>query len=161
MKKVENNIHKEAFEAVQDFILKREKRMQHEQQKVAEEAFKGEEHLRQHWTLTQLHIVSVINDSEALVNNAYLAEQLHVSKAAITKATNVLMKRSMIESQKKPNNNKELYYTLTAEGKKLAEIHDRMHEIAKQRYIELFEQFSESELKTVIRFLGEWSKHME
>lgn len=71
------------------------------------------------------------------------------------------MKRSMIESHKKPNNNKELYYTLTAEGKKLAEVHDRMHEIAKRRYIELFEKFSESELKTVIRFLGEWSKHME
>lgn len=74
MNKVENNIHEQVFEAVQDFVLKREKRMQDEQQKAAEEAFKGEEHLRQHWTLTQLHIVSVINDSEALVNNAYLAE---------------------------------------------------------------------------------------
>ena len=78
----------------------------------------------------------------------------------MTKAVNVLTKHGMIESHKKPNNNKELYYTLTDEGKKLADVHDRMHEIAKQRYIELFDRFSESELETVIRFLNEWSKHI-
>ncbi|ASB90798.1 MarR family transcriptional regulator [Bacillus sonorensis] len=157
---MENSIYEQAFQAVQDFILNREKRTQHVQQELAKEALKGEENLPQHWTITQLHIVSLINDGQSLVNNAYLAEKLHVSKAAITKATTVLLKHGMIESRKKPNNNKELYYTLTEEGEKLAAVHDRMHEIAKKRYIALFEQFSEAELETVIRFLGEWSKHM-
>ncbi|MED2941692.1 MarR family transcriptional regulator [Bacillus swezeyi] len=160
MKRVENSAYEQAFQAVQDFIIRREKRAQHEQQALAKEAFKADDPMRKHWTLTQLHIVSIINESEAHVNNASLAAQLHVSKAAITKAVNVLMKHQMIESHKKPHNNKELYYTLTEEGKKLAVVHDRMHEIAKQRYIELFERFSESELQTVTRFLNEWSKYI-
>ncbi|WP_372708720.1 MarR family transcriptional regulator [Bacillus sonorensis] len=160
MKRVENSTYEQAFQAVQEFILKREKRAQHEQQTLAKEAFQNDEGMHKNWTLTQLHIVSIINESETQVNNALLAAQLHVSKAAITKAVNVLMKHNMIESHKKPNNNKELYYTLTEEGKKLARVHDRMHEIAKQRYSSLFAQFSESELQTVIRFLYEWAKHI-
>lgn len=157
---VENKTYEQAFQAVQDFILKREKRAQHEQQAFAKEAFQEDDSIRKHWTLTQLHIISLISENEADVNNAFLAAKLQISKAAVTKAVNVLTKHGMIESHKKPNNNKELYYRLTDEGKKLADIHDRMHEIAKQRYIELFERFSESELETVIRFLNEWSKHI-
>ncbi|NPC94170.1 MarR family transcriptional regulator [Bacillus sp. WMMC1349] len=157
---MDNNTYEQAFQAVQDFIVKREKRAQHEQQTFAKEALKSEEMMHKHWTLTQLHIVSLIHDSEAQLNNTSLAERLQVSKAAITKAVNVLINHHMIESHKKPNNNKELYYTLTVEGEKLAIVHERMHEIAKKRYSKLFEQFTESELETVTRFLKEWSKQI-
>lgn len=86
MMTVENKTYEQAFQAVQDFILKREKRAQHEQQAFAEEAFQEEESMRKHWTLTQLHIISLISESEADVNNAFLAAKLQISKAAVTKS---------------------------------------------------------------------------
>lgn len=97
---VENKTYEQAFQAVQDFILKREKRAQHEQQALAKEAFQEDDSIRKHWTLTQLHIISLISENEADVNNAFLAAKLQISKAAVTKAVNVLTKHGMIESHK-------------------------------------------------------------
>ncbi|QPA31682.1 MarR family transcriptional regulator [Thermaerobacillus caldiproteolyticus] len=152
-----NTIHEQAFQAVQDFVIKRERKIQTRQSMVDKIAYDLKD-LKKNWTITQLHIVSLINSNNNPVNNTFLANKLNISKAAVSKAISVLMKHNILSSHKNENNNREIYYTLTEEGKRLAAIHDQMHEIVKNRYIQLFKQFSDSELEIVIKFLNEWSK---
>jgi len=152
-----NAIHEQAFQAVQDFVMKRERKIQTRQSMEDKIAYDFKD-LKKNWTITQLHIVSLINSNNNQANNTFLANKLNISKAAVSKAIRVLMKHNMISSHKNENNKREIYYSLTEEGKRLAAIHDQMHEIVKNQYIQLFKQFSDAELEIVIKFLNEWSK---
>lgn len=154
-----NNKHEEVLQAIQNFITARERTVQ----KREDLAFKtlGElDKTQRRWTLTQLHILSLINKNNNLMNNASLAAKLNISKPAVTKAINILKNHDLILTTKKSNNNKELYYTLTDDGQKLANVHDQLHEKVKEQYIELFQAFSEEELDVVIRFLNAWSQRL-
>ncbi|MCY7783374.1 MULTISPECIES: MarR family transcriptional regulator [unclassified Bacillus (in: firmicutes)] len=153
---MDNSIHDELFQAIQQFALKRDKRVW---QKVQIPSSKHLDHLKKDWTLTQLHIVSCIHTSKN-VNNSFLAARLHISKAAVSKAIQALLKHNIITVTKKPGNKKEIFYTLTESGKELAGLHERLHQKAKERYKQLFNEFSIDELKTVTAFINLWIKHM-
>ncbi|MGG0731347.1 MarR family transcriptional regulator [Bacillus paramycoides] len=49
------------------------------------------ENINKNWTLTQLHIVSVIHESKHQMNNTLLSMELNISKATISKAIRVLI----------------------------------------------------------------------
>ncbi|ALP35985.1 hypothetical protein ASL14_07180 [Paenibacillus sp. IHB B 3084] len=153
-----NHIKQEqTFEAVQHFLLARERSVQKRQallDTLTEEVNKE----NRRWTTTQLHILSLINSSQGGMNNASLAAELNISKPAVTKAVNILIEHHLVLTSKKSDNHKELYYNVTDEGRKLAAVHDRMHQQLKERYNQLFDAFSEEELDVVIRFLNAWSQ---
>ncbi|CUB25640.1 MarR family transcriptional regulator [Bacillus subtilis] len=151
-----NSIHDELFQAIQQFALKRDKRVW---QKVQIPSSQHLDHLKKDWTLTQLHIVSCLHTSKN-VNNSFLASRLHISKAAVSKAIQALLKHNIITVTKKPGNKKEIFYTLTESGKELAGLHERLHQKAKEQYKQLFNKFSIDELKTVTAFINLWIKHM-
>ncbi|AJO59876.1 MarR family transcriptional regulator [Bacillus subtilis] len=151
-----NSIHDELFQAIQQFALKRDKRVW---QKVQIPSSQHLDHLKKDWTLTQLHIVSCLHTSKN-VNNSFLASRLHISKAAVSKAIQALLKHNIITVTKKPGNKKEIFYTLTESGKELAGLHERLHQKAKEQYKQLFNEFSIDELKTVTAFINLWIKHM-
>lgn len=151
-----NSIHDELFQAIQQFALKRDKRVW---QKVQIPSSQHLDHLKKDWTLTQLHIVSCLHTSKN-VNNSFLASRLHISKATVSKAIQALLKHNIITVTKKPGNKKEIFYTLTESGKELAGLHERLHQKAKEQYKQLFNKFSIDELKTVTAFINLWIKHM-
>ncbi|MCA1174239.1 MULTISPECIES: MarR family transcriptional regulator [Bacillus] len=151
-----NSIHDELFQAIQQFALKRDKRVW---QKVQIPSSQHLDHLKKDWTLTQLHIVSCLHTSKN-VNNSFLASRLHISKAAVSKAIQALLKHNIITVTKKPGNKKEIFYTLTESGKELAGLHEQLHQKAKEQYKQLFNEFSIDELKTVTAFINLWIKHM-
>ncbi|KIO57856.1 MULTISPECIES: MarR family transcriptional regulator [Bacillus] len=151
-----NSIHDELFQAIQQFALKRDKRVW---QKVQIPSSQHLDLLKKDWTLTQLHIVSCLHTSKN-VNNSFLASRLHISKAAVSKAIQALLKHNIITVTKKPGNKKEIFYTLTESGKELAGLHERLHQKAKEQYKQLFNEFSIDELKTVTAFINLWIKHM-
>ncbi|NRF42564.1 MarR family transcriptional regulator [Bacillus subtilis] len=151
-----NSIHDELFQAIQQFALKRDKRVW---QKVQIPSSQHLDHLKKDWTLTQLHIISCLHTSKN-VNNSFLASRLHISKAAVSKAIQALLKHNIITVTKKPGNKKEIFYTLTESGKELAGLHERLHQKAKEQYKQLFNEFSIDELKTVTAFINLWIKHM-
>lgn len=153
---MDNSIHDELFQAIQQFALKRDKRVW---QKVQIPSSQHLDHLKKDWTLTQLHIVSCLHTSKN-VNNSFLASRLHISKAAVSKAIQALLKHNIITVTKKPGNKKEIFYTLTESGKELAGLHERLHQKAKEQYKQLFNEFSIDELKTVTAFINLWIKHM-
>ncbi|MEI2376857.1 MarR family transcriptional regulator, partial [Priestia megaterium] len=79
---------------------------------------------------------------------------------AVSKAINTLVGHGIVIENKNIHNNRENFYSLTKEGEELAEIHDKMHEIAEKRYVELLNKFSDVELKIIIKFLNEWTKQI-
>ncbi|MCY8307504.1 MarR family transcriptional regulator [Bacillus vallismortis] len=152
-----NSIHEELFQAIQQFALKRDKRVLQKVQIPSRDM--SSEHLKKDWTLTQLHIVSCIHTSQN-VNNSFLASRLHISKAAVSKAVQALLKHKIITVAKKPGNKKEIFYTLTESGRELAALHEQLHEKAMEKYEQLFNEFSIDDLKTVTAFFNLWVKHM-
>ncbi len=106
---MDNSIYDELIQAIQQFALKRDKRvMQKVQIPSRNMSSEHPEHLRKEWTLTQLHIVSCIHTSQN-VNNSFLASRLHISKAAVSKAVQALLKHNIITVTKKPGNKKEIF----------------------------------------------------
>ena len=104
------------------------------------------------WTLTQLHIVSAIK-AQGSANNTSLSETLNVSKPAITKAIKKMLEKNVIVETRQEANQKEVHYLLTDFGKRLASIHEQLHEKARNRYLRLLDSFNSDELETIITFL--------
>ena len=57
-----------------------------------------------------------------------LSEQLQVTRGGITRAAKKLMQYDLISSLQKQDDRKKIYYHLLDSGKKIAIVHDKMHE---------------------------------
>lgn len=138
----------EALNALQQLIKEREAAQKRRSfnKKVTEDSIVKD------WTLTQLHIVSAIKE-QGSANNSSLAETLHLSKPAITKAIRRMLEKHVIVKTRQEDNQKEVHYLLTEFGEQLASIHARLHEQAKSRYLSLLDGFNTDELDTIIAFL--------
>jgi DNA-binding MarR family transcriptional regulator len=148
--------YQEAFDAIQGFIMKKERKVTARnmmENSLAEES----QQLSRKWTITQLHILSLVKNKPHEWNNTLLSTELNVSKPAVTKAVNALMEHHLIAALKKEDNHKVIYYGLTPQGEELADQHDRLHKIVEGKYFEMLNTFSEDELNVVIRFLKAWS----
>ncbi|MFP7175510.1 MarR family transcriptional regulator [Priestia filamentosa] len=152
------DLHREVVQAIECLIMTREKKVQN-RQAIANKLAQDVSSADKKWTITQLHIVSLINRHKD-VNNTFLANELKISKPAVSKAIHILIQYAIVIAHKNEGNNKETFYSLTSEGVKLATIHDKMHEITKEKYLKLLNKFSDSELKIIIRFLDEWAKQI-
>lgn len=138
--------YEQLLTVIERTITKRESVMK---QKVTET--NADSKISREWTLTQLHIVDIINTNE-VANNRMLSDQLAISKPAVTKAVKKLMSHYMLIEVELANNKKESYYALTEKGKQLAQLHEQLHEKARRKYIEIFEEFSDTELEVIQRF---------
>lgn len=147
------------LKAIENFILQREKKTK-QQNDIAESLLIRHGFSEDKWSLTQLHIVALINEKPSKANNTFLANQLGISKPAVTKAINALTEKDMITAQKKESNQKTIFYSLTNSGEKLALIHEQMHQKASERYDQLLNQFSDDELQLITKFLNAWSRQL-
>lgn len=139
---------------IEKFIILREKVMKRRNQSMASNVLQG-------WNLTQLHLVSEINNTPDKATNSYLSERLYISKPAVTKAIKKLISAEVVISLPKKQDQRTHLYSLTAYGRELAALHDRLHQESVKRYEKLFSKFADEELKVVSRFMEEWMKDME
>ncbi|MBY7142759.1 MarR family transcriptional regulator [Virgibacillus sp. NKC19-3] len=156
---MENSSKEKALKAIEHFILSREKKMA-KRDNLAKDLLVDHGYTENKWSLTQLHIMALINEHPNASNNSFLSKELGVSKPAITKAINSLIEGGMVLAKKKENDQKAVYYMLTNSGQQLAVVHDRMHQIAEDRYNQLLDQFSDDELELIIKFLEAWSNQL-
>ncbi|AKR39056.1 MarR family transcriptional regulator [Bacillus cereus] len=152
-----NLVHKQTLKAIEDFVITREKK-KYASQEMIKELVSDYENINKNWTLTQLHIVSVIHESKQQMNNTLLSMELNISKATISKAIRVLIDNRILLTHQNTDNKKEIFYTLTDKGIQLAIVHKKLHKIAHKRYSELFQQFDDSELQVVTKFLEAWKQ---
>lgn len=142
------------LKAIQDLIMHREKR----RNDPTDPLITTTDTLKQDWTLTQLHILSMIQANPNESNNTFLSQQLNLSKPAITKAVKKLIDKDMVDYCHRQGDKKSVYYSLTEKGTQLAALHDELHEKAVASYLEFLQQFHEDELQVIERFLKAWKE---
>lgn len=139
------NNYEKVLKAIENFITQREA-----ESKKYKINYKNS--ITVQWTLTQLHIVAIIKKNRT-ANNTFLSEELNISKPAVSKAIKKLLTQNMIVNFEVENNKKEMYYALTEQGENLANIHEKLHEEARQKYIKIFKEFTDDDLVIVQNFL--------
>ena len=108
-------------------------------------------------SLVQLHILDLIKNNDG-VNNAFISSSLGISRPGVTKAIGVLFEKKLIF--KNHTNGKYIYYYLTDLGKDVANVHERLHENAKEKYYSLLKKFDDTELNVISKFLNEWKRRI-
>ena len=94
-------------------------------------------------------------------NATKLAESFYVTRGAISKLSKKLIKKGIIESYQKPDNKKEIYFRLTSQGEEINKIHEKLHKEFQERDKVVFEQITEEQFDSMLRFVEKYSKHLD
>lgn len=120
---------------------------------------KMEKNLEGH-TPSEVHCIEYI-EKNVDSNVTKLAESFYMTRGAISKITKKLLKKGLIESYQKPDNKKEIYFKLTAQGKEVFEIHENLHNEFQARDKVVFEQVTEEQLDSMLSFVEKYRKHLD
>jgi len=110
--------------------------------------------------LTAVHMIDCIGKHEP-INNTGIADAMNLSKASITKIGNKLLEEGFVKRTKMNDNKKESYFRLSPQGKKIFELHERLHVLEAERFYRSLDKYSEPELKIIHQFLQDSSMDME
>ena len=94
-------------------------------------------------------------------NVTKLAQSFCMTTGGITKITKKLINKGLIESYKKPNNKKEIYFRLTDQGIEVYKVHEKLHREFQERDKNVFEQFSDEEFEMMLKFGQLYNKHLD
>jgi DNA-binding MarR family transcriptional regulator len=94
-------------------------------------------------------------------NVTRLAESLYMTRGAVTKITQKLLLRGLIESYQKPDNKKEIYFRLTEQGQAVYKIHEALHTAFQERDKVVFERITEEQLDSMLRFVETYGQHLD
>ena len=121
--------------------------------------FKMEESLKG-YKPSEVHCIDYIGEN-ADSNVAKLAEAFYMTTGAISKITTKLIKKGIIESYRKPDNKKEIYFRLTEQGKVIYDIHKELHNEFQERDKAVFEQVTEEQFDNMLSFVEKYNKHLD
>ncbi|KGK87513.1 MarR family transcriptional regulator [Clostridium sp. HMP27] len=121
--------------------------------------FKMEETLKG-YKPSEVHYIECIGRN-ADPNVTKLAESLYMTRGAISKMTKKLIEKGIIESYQKPDNKKEIYFRLTEKGQRIYKVHEDLHKEFQERDKSVFEQVTEEQFDSMLRFVEQYSKHLD
>ncbi|MBN7772469.1 MarR family transcriptional regulator [Clostridium aminobutyricum] len=109
---------------------------------------------------SEVHYIEYIGRNGDL-NVTKLAETFYMTRGAISKMTKKLIKKGIIESYQKPDNKKEIYFRLTEQGQKIYKVHEELHKEFQDRDKAVFEQVTEEQFDSMLRFVEKYSRHLD
>jgi DNA-binding MarR family transcriptional regulator len=109
---------------------------------------------------SEVHCIEYLGKN-ADSNVTRLAESFYMTTGAISKLTKKLIKKGVIESYKKPDNKKEIYFRLTKEGQRVFNVHEELHKEFQERDKSVFDQMSKEQYDSMISFMENYSKHLD
>lgn len=112
------------------------------------------------YSYTEMHCIDCIGKTHN-PNVTKIAQNMNLTKAAISKIIKKLLLKKSIEIYKSSNNKKEIYYKLTQTGQEVFEKHLVMHEIWCNKDEKFFKQFSKKELEITLDILLKYSKSLQ
>lgn len=122
--------------------------------KLTEEAFLDE------LGYSEIHCIDAIGKIKD-PNVTKLANQMKMTKGAISKITTKLMNGGFIDKYSKDGNAKEIFYSLTPQGKKMFQEHLKRHELWEERDLNFLNSYSNKTLKEVDIFLNDFNTYLE
>lgn len=109
---------------------------------------------------SETHCIDFIGRLE-LPNVTKVAEQMRMTRGAISKMTKKLLAKGLIEKYTLETNRKEVYFRLTDQGKLLFDEHAKRHRQWEKRDMEFLSGYSPEELAVVSRFLQTFNGYLE
>jgi len=109
---------------------------------------------------SEVHCIEYIG-KHADSNVTKLAEAFYMTRGAISKMTKKLMDKGLIESYRKPDNKKEIYFRITERGRAVFQIHEELHKQFRERDKAVFEQVTEEQFDSMLRFVEKYSRHLD
>jgi len=104
--------------------------------------------------LAEIHCINAIGKLE-LANVTKIAELMRMTRGAISKINKKLLHRGLILSYQLPDNQKEIYYKLTEEGKLLYDTHAKCHRRATKKKLAVIKNYSLHDQQAILKFLCE------
>jgi DNA-binding MarR family transcriptional regulator len=120
---------------------------------------KMEDHLKG-YKPSEVHCIECI-EKNGDTNVTKLAESLYMTRGAISKLTKKLIKKGLIEGYQKPDNQKEICFRLTEQGKVIYKIHEELHKEFQERDKVVFEQVTEEQFDSMLSFVEKYSRHLD
>ena len=109
---------------------------------------------------SELHFMQhVLSHTDSNVTK--LADAFYMTRSAISKLAQKLLQKGLIKSYQKPDNRKEIYFTLTKEGLEVSRVHEALHREAKARDQAVFDQVSDAQYADMLKFIGHYNKHLD
>ncbi|WP_238649795.1 MarR family transcriptional regulator [Paenibacillus piscarius] len=109
---------------------------------------------------SEVHCIEYIG-THTDANVTRLADSLYMTRGAISKITQKLLHKGLIESYRKPENQKEIYFRLTEEGQDVWSIHDELHREFRDRDRPVFEHVTDEQYEGMLRFMAQYSRHLD
>jgi len=104
--------------------------------------------------LSEIHVIDCIGKNQ-LPNATFISKELSMTKGAISKVTSKLLKKELIRGNHLENNKKEIYYTLTAQGKEVFKAHEILHKIEHEKFVKILSQYDKEGLSIINSFLDD------
>ena len=95
--------------------------------------------------MSDIHAIACIGDYEP-INVTSIAGKMGLSKATVSRITAKLIKKGLISKTQLSDNKKEVYFRLTAKGRKVHVIHQRQHDQIEQRFKDFLDRYSADEI---------------
>ena len=109
---------------------------------------------------SEIHCIEYIGNN-AECNVTKLAESFYMTRGAISKMTQKLIKKEIIESYQKSDNKKEIYFSLTEKGTEIYKIHAELHNEFSERDKAVFDQITDEQLEIMLNFVKMYSEHLD
>lgn len=109
---------------------------------------------------SEIHCVQYVG-SNPNSNVTKLATAFRMTTGGVTKLTKKLVEKGLLKTYKSPDNRKEIYFCLTAQGQKIYKIHEQLNHEFDERDRIVFEQITEEEYDQLLHFVELYSQHLE
>lgn len=112
------------------------------------------------YSYSETHCIDYIGKTE-LPNVTKIADNMQMTRGAISKMTKKLLAKGLIEKYSLESNKKEIYFRLTESGLELYKEHEKRHKLWEQRDSRFLERYSPEEMEIITKFMKEFSMYLE
>jgi DNA-binding MarR family transcriptional regulator len=103
-------------------------------------------------SVSSMHVLDAIHAHDG-IKGIDIARELGITKGAVSKITRNLLDHGLIRKEQRPNNLKEIYFSVTPLGAEVAEVHQAFHREQDQKATKLMAGFDAASLEIVADFL--------
>jgi DNA-binding MarR family transcriptional regulator len=103
---------------------------------------------------SEVHLLEAVKLREG-ANAGEMARFLGISNAAVSQVAKKLTKKALIETYRAADNQKEVFFRLTALGKKACAGHQKHHGKIYANFLDYYTKLNKKEIEVIMRFLDE------
>jgi DNA-binding MarR family transcriptional regulator len=106
-----------------------------------------------------IHFIETIGNHER-INMTEVSEKLGITKGAVSQMAAKLVTKGLVAKIKFPHSDKDVYLTLTDDGRQVFEAHSKLHSEMYMELSQLLSEFSGHDLERIALFLDKVGRYM-